>query len=237
MSEPSTAMILAAGFGTRMGALTQERPKPLMPVGGGTLIDHALDLATDAGVTDAVINLHYRGPQIRAHLADRKMPRVAFSEESPEILDTGGGLVQARPMLGAAAFFALNSDNVFVGDNPLKTLSRAWMPAEMDALLLLVPRDQTRAYTRPGDFTIDGSGVPQPRGEAKTAPYVYTGAQIIAPESLDGAPDGAFSIKVIWERLRHTGRLRAAVYGGHWVDVGTPEGLLEAEAAMTAARP
>ncbi|MEM7744676.1 MAG: nucleotidyltransferase family protein [Pseudomonadota bacterium] len=237
MSGPNTAMILAAGFGTRMGALTQERPKPLMHVGGGTLIDHTLDLANDAGVTDAVINLHYRGPQIRAHLADRTMPKISFSEESPEILDTGGGLVQARPMLGVAPFFALNSDNVFVGDNPLKTLSWAWRPAEMDVLLLLVPTDKTRAYTRPGDFTIDTSGVPQPRGEAKTAPYVYTGAQIIVPESLDGAPEGAFSIKVIWERLRHTGRLRAVVYGGHWVDVGTPEGLVEAEAAMNAAHP
>ena len=230
-----TAMVLAAGFGTRMGALTRMAPKPLLAVAGRALIDHALDAAAAAGVRRAVVNLHYRGPQIRAHLAGRTAPEVAFSDEAPEILDTGGGVAQALPLLGRGAFFALNSDAVFAGRNPLGVLAGAWAPAEMDALLLLVPATRARAYTRAGDFFLDAEGgPPRRRGAAQAAPLVFSGAQILSPDALRDAPQGPFSLNLVWDRLIAAGRLGAVTYPEEWVDVGTPEGLAEAERALAA---
>lgn len=231
-----TAMILAAGFGTRMGALTQHRPKPLLPVAGRALIDHALDLAAEAGIGRAVVNLHYRGDQIRAHLAGRATPSVAFSEERPDILDTGGGLVHALPLLGDDPFAVLNSDAVFAGPNPVRALAAAWDAARMDALLLLVPTGCARAYTRTGDFFLPAEGAaPARRGDAARAPFVFTGAQIVAPGALDGAPAGPFSLNLVWDRLLAAGRLSAVTWPGEWVDVGTPEGLEEAGRRLAAA--
>ena len=233
---PTTAMILAAGFGTRMGALTRARPKPLLRVAGRALIDHALDTAAAAGAARAVVNLHYLGDQIRAHLAGRTAPAVAFSDETPEILDTGGGVVQALPLLGPGAFFALNSDAVFAGRNPLGVLAGAWQPARMDALLLLVPIGRARAYTRAGDFFLDtDSGAPRRRGSAAQAPLVFSGAQILSPRALDDAPGGAFSLNLVWDRLIGAGRLAAVTYPDEWIDVGTPEGLAVAERTLAAA--
>ena len=233
MTVPHTTMILAAGFGTRMGDLTRERPKPLLPVAGRPMIDLALDIADQAGAEHAVVNLHYLGDMIRAHLAGRSKPRVSFSEESPEILDTGGGVVRALPMLGAEPFWTLNSDAVFAGPNPLEILRHVWRPGAMDGLLLLVARDRTRAYTRPGDFFLTGDGAaPARRGEAPTAPFVYAGAQIMAPAALADTPEGPFSMNVIWDRLLTGGRLAAVTYPGDWVDVGTPDGLAEADRAL-----
>jgi N-acetyl-alpha-D-muramate 1-phosphate uridylyltransferase len=231
-----TAMVLAAGFGTRMGALTRTRPKPLLAVGGRALIDHALDAAAAAGVRRAVVNLHYLGAQIRAHLAARMAPAVVFSEEAPEILDTGGGIVQALPLLGPRDFFALNSDALFAGRNPLGVLAGAWQPDRMDALLLLVPVERARAYTRAGDFFLDEEGaVPRRRGSAPIAPLVFCGAQVLSPRALAGAPPGAFSLNLVWDRSIGEGRLAAVTYPEEWVDVGTPEGLAEAERALVAA--
>jgi N-acetyl-alpha-D-muramate 1-phosphate uridylyltransferase len=233
----TSAMVLAAGFGTRMGALTRSRPKPLLSVGGRALIDHALDAAVAAGARRAVVNLHYLGGQIRAHLAGRAAPQIAFSEETPEILDTGGGIVQALPLLGPGAFFSLNSDAVFAGSNPLAALAGAWAPGRMDALLLLVPVSRARAYSRPGDFFLGAEGQsPRRRGAAATAPLVFSGAQIIAPRALAAAPAGPFSLNLVWDRLIAEGRLGAITYSGEWVDVGTPEGLAEAERTLAAAR-
>lgn len=236
MTAIASAMILAAGFGTRMGELTRTRPKPLLPVGGRPMIDLALDLARDAGATEAVVNLHYLGEQIRTHLSNRAVPAVHFSPEDP-ILDTGGGVVKALPLLTGPAFFTLNSDAVFSGVNPLAQLAAAWTPDEMDALLLLVPVMQTRAYTRAGDFFLDAqTGVPARRGAAATAPFVYAGAQVIARSALDhaptDAPGGAFSMNIIWDALLARGRLKAIAYAGQWVDVGTADGLAEAERTL-----
>ena len=231
-----TAMILAAGFGTRMGALTQDLPKPLLQVGGRPLIDHSLDIAAAVGVRRAVINLHYRGDLIRAHLTGRTAPSVAFSEEKPYILDTGGGLIHALPLLGRNPFAVLNSDAVFPGVNPLRVLAAEWDAERMDALMLLVPAARARAYTREGDFFLPAEGAaPARRGHALRAPFVFTGAQIIAPIALDGAPTGAFSLNLVWDSLLAAGRLRAVTYPGEWVDVGTPEGLQEAERTLAAA--
>lgn len=229
MSGPTTAMIMAAGFGTRMGALTASTPKPLLPVAGRALIDHALDYCAAAGVTRHVINLHYLGGQIRDHLATRD--DVVFSEE-PEILETGGGVTHALPLLSDTPVYTVNSDAIFVGPPALPVLANAWWPDEMDALLLMVRRKAAIAYTRAGDFRLEGRR-PVRRGEAATAPYVYSGAQIIRPEAFADAPNGAFSTNVIWDRLNAKGKLAAVVYDGAWVDVGTPEGLKLADEALT----
>ncbi|MCH8169253.1 MAG: nucleotidyltransferase family protein [Proteobacteria bacterium] len=228
--RPDTAMILAAGLGTRMRPLTETCPKPLLPLGGRPMIDLALDHAAAAGVRRAVVNLHYLGGMIRDHLAGREAPEILFSEEQPEILGTGGGIAQALPLLGAAPFYTVNSDAVWVGPNPLETLAAAWEPARMDALLLLVPRERARSYTRAGDFFLPGEGdVPVWRGESEAAPMVYSGASIIAPWVFDDAPRGPFPL---WEALTAWDRVAAVSYPGDWVDVGTPAGLAEAQAAL-----
>lgn len=228
MSGPDVAMIMAAGFGTRMGALTRATPKPLLPVAGRPLIDHALGYCAEAGVRRHVINLHYLGDQIRSHLSDRA--DIVFSEET-EILDTGGGVTQALSQLGAAPFYTLNSDAIFIGPPALAALKVAWRPDDMDALMLLVRRQDAIGYTRAGDFSLR-QGRPTRRGEARSAPYIYAGAQIIAPRAFADAPTGAFSTNLIWDRLNEKGRLAAVVYDGAWVDVGTPEGLRLADEAL-----
>jgi len=196
---PDTAMILAAGLGTRMRPLTDSCPKPLLPLQGRPMIDLALDHAAAAGVRRAVVNLHYLGGMIRNHLAARAAPEIVFSEEQPQILDTGGGIAHALALLGAAPFYTVNSDAVWVGPNPLALLAAAWQPARMDALLLLVPREQARSYIRVGDFFLSKEGdAPTRRGAAGTAPLVYTGAQIIAPGAFAGTPAGAFSLNLVW---------------------------------------
>lgn len=225
-------MILAAGFGTRMGALTRSTPKPLLMVGGRTLIDHALDRAQDAGAARVVINLHYLGDQIQAHLARRTIPSIVYSNEQPEILDTGGGIVKALPDLADEPFHVLNSDAVFVGPNPLVLLADAWQ-TDLDCLMLLVPRHRAIAYTRPGDFFLEQDGTPPlRRSDASQAPMVYTGAQILSPRAMADVPDGAFSLNLIWDRLISAGRLAAITYRGTWIDVGTPDGLGAADAAL-----
>jgi MurNAc alpha-1-phosphate uridylyltransferase len=228
MIHPDTAMVLAAGFGTRMGQLTKNRPKPLLEVSGRSLIDRTLDHLAAANTSKAVINLHYLGDMIRHHLGGRTSPAILFSDEDP-ILDTGGGVVKALPLLGHAPFVTMNSDAVFAGPNPIDVLTAGWHAGSMDALLLLVPTTQTHAYTRNGDFFLDIEGdAPVRRGERDSAPYVYAGAQIVAPHVFENAPKSAFSMNVIWDRLLATGRLRAVPYPGLWVDVGTPDGLTEA---------
>lgn len=231
MSGPARGMVLAAGRGTRMGALTATTPKPLLRVAGKALIDHALDHLVMAGATRAVVNLHYLGAQIRAHLGDRAAPRIVFSEEE-DLLETGGGVVRALPLLGAGAFYTLNADAVWTGAEPLGALAAGWDGARMSALLHLVPRHDAIGYSRAGDFLIAADGRLTRRGAALFAPYVFTGAQIITPEAFAMAPSGVFSTNLIWDQLIDEGRLFGVIHDGAWVDVGTPEGLLLAEEAL-----
>ncbi|MGF1447438.1 MAG: nucleotidyltransferase family protein [Pikeienuella sp.] len=226
-------MVLAAGFGTRMQPLTLTRPKALVEVAGRALIDHALDRVAEASVPRAVVNLHYLGDQIRAHLAGRHRPAVLFSEEAPAILETGGGLQQAWPLLATSPVFALNSDAIWAGPNPLSCLLAGW--DGRTPRLLLLPRGRARSHAGPGDFFIDADGRLTRRGEAAAAPFVYTGAQIIDREAFEGAPPGAFSLNPLWDRLIAQDRIRGCVYPGTWVDVGTPEGISTAEAALAEA--
>ncbi|MGM0583679.1 MAG: nucleotidyltransferase family protein [Pseudomonadota bacterium] len=235
MSAPESAMILAAGQGARMRPLTCWRPKPLLPVAGRALLDHALDRAAEAGVRRAVVNIHHLGEQIRVHLGRRERPEIVLSDETDALLDTGGGVSRALPALGAGPAFVLNSDALWTGPAPLPALARAWDPARMDALLLLVPREAALAYTRPGDFFLAPDGRPSRRGEAETAPYVYTGAQIIRAGAFADGPEGPFSANLVWDRMLAAGRLFAVVHAGGWIDVGTPAGLDAAEAALSGA--
>ena len=216
-------MLFAAGFGTRMGALTAHQPKPLVPVGGRALIDHALALADDAGVHRIVANLHYRGDMIRAHLAQRD---ILFSEEAPDILETGGGLRAALPLLGPGPVITLNTDAVWTGPNPLSTLINGWSTGK-GALLALASLDRARGHGGKGDFTLHPDGRISRGGN-----LVYLGAQIIDPQGLELFPDAAFSLNHLWDVLIAQGRAFGALHPGNWCDVGRPEGIAVAEAML-----
>ncbi|WP_375687935.1 nucleotidyltransferase family protein [Pseudooceanicola sp. LIPI14-2-Ac024] len=217
---PDSLMIFAAGFGTRMGALTAQRPKPLIEVAGRPLIDHALDWADDAGLGRVVVNTHYLGDQIADHLRGRD---VAISHE-PAILETGGGLRQALPLLGDGPVMTLNPDTLWTGPNPLTLLRAAWDPVRMDALLLCLEPESTRGRSGPGDFTLSPDGL-----LTRGGPVVYGGAHILKPEGLHEIAEDAFSLNVLWNRMIAAGRLHGLIYPGTWCDVGRPEGIALAE--------
>ncbi len=219
-----SAMVLAAGLGTRMRPLTDHRPKSLLHVGGRSMLDRTLDHLEGAGIARAVVNLHYLGQMIQAHLTGRSTPEIAFSDETEHLLETGGGVAHALPLLGAEPFVTINSDAIWHGANPVTALLDGWNPVKMKALLLFVPTERTVGYSRAGDFFLDG-GSPMRRGARATAPYVYSGVQIIEPDAFCNAPRGPFSMNLIWDELLGKGLVRAVVYPGFWADVGTPEGL------------
>lgn len=229
---PTTAMVLAAGLGTRMRPLTLDRPKPLIEASGRTLIDRTLDCIEEIGITRAVVNLHYYPNMMRRHLAERSSPEILLSDESDALLETGGGIVRALPMLGADPFLVINSDNIWLGEKALAPLPEAWDPERMDALLLLVPIETAVGYTRGGDFSLDDEGRLIRRGDRTSAPYVFSGAQILKPEIFGGAPEGAFSLNVIWDKAIGNGRAFGVVHDGGWCDVGSPGGLRLAEVAV-----
>lgn len=223
---PRSLMLFAAGLGTRMGALTAARPKPMIPVAGRPLIDHALDQA--AGVERIVVNLHYLPDQIRSHLSGRE--DIAFSAETETILETGGGLRQALPLLQSDPVFTLNSDAVWTGPLAMQTLTAAWDPALMDALLLLVARERAIGHTGPGDFLIDAQGR-LTRGPG----LVYSGAQIICTDGLHSIPDPVFSLNRLWDQMAAKGRLFGVTHPGGWCDVGRPDCIALAEAMLRGA--
>jgi MurNAc alpha-1-phosphate uridylyltransferase len=223
-------MLFAAGFGTRMGEMTQALPKPLLKVGDRCLIDHALALAKGAGLENIVVNLHHLGAQIQTHLA---ATGVQFSWETPTILETGGGLRQARPMLGDQPVFTLNTDAMWGNQNPLETLADHWDPEEMDALLLLVPVTKAIGHRGTGDFVMHKTGRIA-RAHGATG-FVYVGAQIIKTEPLEEIHEQSFSLNLLWDRFIAKGRLYGVLYDQFWCDVGTPQGLSLAEATLKAA--
>ncbi len=226
---PQAIMIFAAGLGTRMGALTRDRPKPLIEVAGRPLIDHALALVRAAGIPRIVVNTHAHAAMLHAHLA-RTAPEVLISHE-PVLLETGGGLKAALPLLGGGPVFTLNADMVWSGPNPLHALAAAWRPGD-GARLAVVPRAAATGHAGPGDFFLDQDGRLRRRFDAETADFVYAGAQIIETAAVAACPDHAFSLNRIWDRLIADGRLMATIHRGGWVDVGRPEGIALAEAAL-----
>ncbi|MBJ3761526.1 nucleotidyltransferase family protein [Maribius pontilimi] len=215
-------MLFAAGFGTRMGALTADRPKPMVPVSGRPLIDHAVSLAHAAGIRRVVANTHYKAEILAPHLADLG---VVESREEPRILDTGGGLKHARPLLGRGPVFTLNSDAVFRGPNPLTTLADHWRDG-MAALLLVVPLDRAHGRDAPGDFALTDGTL------ARGGAMVFTGAQIIDPSILESHADPVFSLSEVWTDLALAGALHGVVHDGDWADVGHPDGIARAEALI-----
>ncbi|MBW0158122.1 nucleotidyltransferase family protein [Sedimentimonas flavescens] len=223
-TTPDALMLFAAGFGTRMGALTANRPKPLIPVAGKALIDHALDLAVAAGMARVVANVHYLGEQVVQHLAGRD---VLISDETDEILETGGGLRKALPLLGQGPVFTLNTDAVWSGPNVISTLRSQWDGARMSALLALIPAEEAVGHRGTGDFALDADG-----RISRGGPYVYTGAQILNPAGIETISETAFSLNRLWDRMIAEGRAYGVLHQGGWCDVGRPESIPLAEAML-----
>ena len=232
-AAPCRAMVLAAGLGLRMRPLTETRPKPLVILAGRTLLDHALDRLAAAGVTDAVVNTHYLGDMIAAHLDRRGRPRTIVSPED-ELLDTGGGIARALPHLGDGPFFAVNADISWRdGATPaLARLASSWRDDGMDALLLVHPTAAATGYAADGDFFLSETGSLGRRGAAATAPYVFTGIQMLHPRLFGACPPGAFSLNLLFDRAIAGGRLHGLAHDGDWFHVGTPDALAEAEARL-----
>lgn len=234
MSPIRTAMVLAAGLGTRMRPLTERLPKPLVPVAGKPLIDHVLDRVTEAGIPTAVVNLHYHADLLEQHLLARTEPRIVVSDERDRLLDTGGGVTRALPLLGEGPFLAINSDTIWIEGirANLPALIEAFDPAEMDALLLLAAATGSVGYDGRGDFEMDKQGRLTPRGERLVAPFVYAGASILSPALFADAPEGPFSLVKLFNRAAEAGRLFGLRLDGVWMHVGTPEAIAEAEDAI-----
>lgn len=235
-SAPRTAMVLAAGLGTRLRPITDHMPKPLIPVAGRTLLDRCLDRLVEVGVRHAVVNIHWLGQQIRDHLKTRRDLEIVISDESDLLLETGGGLAKALPLLGEAPFFSVNADLIWRDDSndepALKRLAAGFDPARMDGLLLLQPRAQADGHGGPGDFSLGADGRLIRRSNNASAPYVYTGVQILRPQMFRDAPTGAFSLNILYDRAIAAGRLYGLPHRGGWMDVGTHDGLKHAEAAL-----
>jgi N-acetyl-alpha-D-muramate 1-phosphate uridylyltransferase len=232
---PHTAMIMAAGLGKRMRPLTATKPKPLIQVSGKALLDHVLDKLRVAGVKRIVVNVHYLADALEAHLATRGHGLdVAISDERKLLMETGGGLVKAAPLIDCDPFLALNSDNLWI-DGPadtIKLLASQWDDAKMDALLLLVPQARALGHKGMGDFHMDRAGRIRRRERSHVAPFVFTGIQIASKRLLRDAPDGPFSTNILWDRAIEEGRAFGAVHQGLWFDVGTPQSIPFTEAAL-----
>ena len=232
---PHTAMIMAAGLGKRMRPLTATRPKPLIEVGGKALLDHVLERLRTAGVKKVVVNVHYLADALEAHLASRDHGlEVVISDERSLLLETGGGLKKAEPLIDCDPFLALNSDNLWI-DGPadtLRLLASQWDGSKMDALLLLVPQARALNHNGIGDFHMDAQGRLRRRERSHVAPFVFTGIQMASKRLLREAPDGPFSTNILWDRAIEEGRCFGAVHQGLWFDVGTPQAIPMTEAAI-----
>ena len=234
--SPRRAMVLAAGLGTRMRFLTEERPKPLVAVGGKPLIDHVLDKLAAAGVETTVVNVHYFADQIEQHLAGRREPQIVISDERGGLLGTGGGVAKALPQLGDEPFFHVNSDTIWIdGVTPnLRRLAHAFDVNAMDALLLLAPTTTSIGYSGLGDFAMTADGRLRRRAEREVVPFVYAGVAVLSPALFADAPDGVFPLTQLFRRAEEAGRLHGLRLEGLWMHVGTPEAVAAAEAAILA---
>jgi MurNAc alpha-1-phosphate uridylyltransferase len=234
VSQITAAMIMGAGLGSRMRPLTDDRPKPLVMVGGRTLIDHSIDRLAAAGVARIVVNLHYKSEMLRAHLAKRRDVEIIFSDETEMLLDTGGGVVKALHHFRDAPFFVLNSDSIWV-EGPaaaLPAMMEHWDPARMDGLLLLADMQTAMGYEGMGDFVLKAQGHVARARDHGGAAYAYPGVQIVHPRLFNGAPRGPFSTNLMWDEAIAKDRLFGTVLDGVWIHVGTPGARDEAEAYL-----
>jgi MurNAc alpha-1-phosphate uridylyltransferase len=231
MIRPRSAMLLAAGLGTRMRPLTEHTAKPLLPLGGSTLLDHALDRLAAAGVEEVVVNTFWHADRVAARLQARGGPPRTRVLREAALLDTGGSVQAALDLLGPDPFFVVNSDSFWLdGPSPaLDRLAQTWNEAEADAVLLVHRTFQTRAETGAGDFALDKLGVVRRRGDREIVPYIYAGIQLVSPGLLRQAPEGRFSMNLAWDSAIAAGRLRAVVHDGLWFHLSTPADLAEAE--------
>lgn len=228
--RPSRAMVLAAGLGTRMRPLTETLPKPLLEVGGRTMLDRALDRLDSFGIQEVVVNRHHLGERIDAHLAARTSPRTETSREDV-LLDTGGGVANALDRLGDAPFFVVNADIAWL-DGPTPALDRlalGWDDAAMDALLLMHRCVAAWGYDGRGDYFMEPDGALRRRAETDVSPYVFTGVQLLHPRLFEGVPEGAFSLNLLYHRAQQAGRLFGVVHDGEWFHIGTPAALKTAD--------
>ena len=232
--KPPKAMVLAAGLGLRMRPLTEHMPKPLVPVAGRPLLDHALDKLADADVTEAVVNVHYLPDQIIDHVAERSQPRVIISDERDAVLGTGGGVVKALPLLGNAPFFHVNSDTLWIDGvrSNLTRLAENFDPERMDILLLMAPTATSIGYSGRGDYAMLPDGALRKRREHQVVPFVYAGAAILSPCIFTEAPKGEFSLTKMFDAANQQQRLFGLRLDGVWMHVGTPEAVAAAEEAF-----
>lgn len=231
----NTAMLMAAGLGKRMRPLTATRPKPLVRVAGKALIDHALDRIEEAGIGRIIVNVHYLPDSIIAHLKARNSgAEYLISDERDKLLETGGGLMKALPLLGDQPFLCANSDNLWVDGprNSIAMLAELWDDAKMDALLLMIPHARATCHNGPGDFHMAADGRLTRRKPGYIAPFVYTGIQILSPRLLVDPPSEIFSTNIFWNRAMEAGRLYGASHPGLWFDVGTPKAIPVVEAEL-----
>jgi MurNAc alpha-1-phosphate uridylyltransferase len=229
-------MVLAAGLGTRMRPISDAIPKPLVEIGGRTLLDHAIDRLELVGVERVVVNLHYKADMVAAALAGRTRPRIELSRE-PELLETGGGVARALPRLGEW-FFVVNSDVLWLDsrDYALARLAAAFDPERMDVVQLLQRTVTAVGYEGSGDYFLDPSGTPRRRGEREVAPFLFSGVQLLHRRAFDGIAEPHFSLNRIYDRGERTGRLHAIVHDGEWYHIGTPEGLAATRARLASHR-
>jgi len=234
-----SAMVLAAGLGTRMRPITDTLPKPLVRVGGRALLDHALDRLPAAGIEDAVVNVHHLAHLVEAHLRGRARPRITISNERGQLLETGGGAKNALPLLAAGGpgpFVLLNSDSLWIDDgrDNLAALVQSWDPERMDTLLLLASVATSLGYDGQGDFAMQPDGRLKRRAQGGTAPFVYAGVAVLKPELFADTPDGPFSLNFLFDRAIARERLYGMRLDGEWLHVGTPESIPAADQRLAA---
>ncbi len=225
IGAPKSAMVLAAGLGTRMRPISDTLPKPLVELAGQTLLDHAIDRLAMVGIERVVVNVHYKADMVIARLAERDHPRIEISRED-ELLETGGGVARALPLLGEF-FFVVNGDVLWLDgkDHALARLAAAFDPARMDAVLLFQRTTDAVGYEGSGDYFLDPLGVPRRRGEREIAPYLFSGVQLLHRRLFDGVAERRFSLNLLYDRAERAGRLSAIVHDGEWYHIGTPDGL------------
>ena len=236
--RPTTAMVLAAGLGQRMRPLTDTMPKPLVRLAGKPLIDHVLDRLERAGIERVIVNVHYFADQLEAHLKKRAHPKVIISDERDALLDTGGGVVRALPLLGDAPFLVHNSDSVWIDGlgNNLERLLASFDPDRIDSMMLLAPTATSIGYDGHGDFNMESDGLLSRVTEGRIAPFVFTGVSIIHPGMFAGEAERRFSLNHVWDRSIAAGRLYGLRLDGTWMHVGTPQSVDEAERVLDLAK-
>jgi N-acetyl-alpha-D-muramate 1-phosphate uridylyltransferase len=233
---PRTAIVLAAGLGKRMRPITATVPKPLIEVGGRALIDYSLERLAQAGIERAVVNVHYLADLVEAHVARCRTPRIAISDERERLLETGGALRKALPLLGEGPFLTFNSDSLWI-EGPRPNLDRfihSWNPDRMDIQLLLAPTATSVGYEGPGDFAMDADGRLRRRREREVVPFAYAGVAIVKPELLADTPEGPFSANLLYDRAIAAGRLYGLRLDGRWLHVGDPPSIAAAEECLAA---